>query len=318
MGTDADKTYPIRTVAKLSGLTPDLIRAWEKRYAVVTPQRGPRGARLYSDDDIQRLTLLARAVGQGRSIGDVAHLDSPALGSLLLPTRQGQRDTRASATTELAPYLSAIEELDIVTLERLLGESLLALGSATFAHELATPLLAEVGRRWADGLLSIAQEHLVTTAMRNLLGALSHTSRDPAAPTLLLAAPSGERHEIGLLVVAVLAAERGVRVLLLGGDVPAPDISDTARRLKVAGVGLSVTAADNRVEAARAVATVERTLPESVHVWLGGNDAHHVAALLPDRRAVVVQGMDALQRHFDALHQVRISSVGAPSNTTSR
>lgn len=301
MATESDKSYPIRTVAKLTGLTTDLIRAWERRYGVVEPVRGPRGARLYGDADIQRLTLLARAVGQGRSIGDVAHLDGPALTALLAPVSQRKIAADGSASSDLSLILQAIDGLDVLNLERRLAEALLALGSVRFAQELATPLLAEVGRRWADGEMSIAQEHLVSSAMRNLLGALSRSSRDPQAPALLLATPSGERHEIGLLVVAVLAAERGIRVVLLGGDLPADEITDTARKLTVDGVGLSVTAVDNRMEAARSIAAIEQALPARTQIWLGGSDAHHVAALVPNRRSILVQGVDSIHQHLDSL-----------------
>ncbi len=298
------KSYPIRTVAKLTGLTPDLIRAWEKRYGVVDPERGPRGARLYSDGDIQRLTLLARAVDQGRSIGDVAGLDPLALGALVAPVAP-LAEVRSAAPqgseTDLQPYLAALERLDVAFIEARLSDALLALGPTAFAQHLATPLLAEVGRRWADGRLSIAQEHLMSVAMRNLLGSLSRSLADPSRPALLLAAPSGERHEIGLLIVAVLAAERGLRVIHLGSDVPSGDIIDTARRLSAAAVGLSVTATDNRIAAARAVAEINAALPATMQIWLGGTDARYVAAMVPSGRTHLVQDVDALQARLAAL-----------------
>ena len=79
--------YPLRTVAAMTGLTPDLIRAWEKRYAVVAPIRGARGARLYTAGDIAHLRLLARVVGAGRAIGDVAALRPAELEKLVAQTR---------------------------------------------------------------------------------------------------------------------------------------------------------------------------------------------------------------------------------------
>lgn len=304
------KSYPIRTVAKLTGLTPDLIRAWEKRYGVVDPVRGPRGARLYSDGDIQRLTLLARAVDQGRSIGDVAGLDPTALGALVAPTATpvaARVDVPRLPDTDLSPYLAALERLDVGFIEARLSEALLALGPTAFAQYVATPLLAEIGRRWAQGQLSIAQEHLMSTAMRNLLGSLSRSPTDSSRPAVLLAAPSGERHEIGLLIVAVLAAERGVRVVHLGSDVPAEDIIDTALRLSAAAVGLSLTATDNRIAAARAVAEINAALPAAMQIWLGGSDARYVAALLPTGRAHLVQDIDTLQARIAALQPMQPS-----------
>ena len=82
--------FPVRTAARLSGLSPDLIRAWERRYKVVSPRRGPRGARLYSTADIEHLNLLGEAVGAGRSIGDVAGLGREALRSLVERDRESR------------------------------------------------------------------------------------------------------------------------------------------------------------------------------------------------------------------------------------
>jgi len=296
-----DKNYPIRTVAKLTGLTPDLIRVWERRYRVVEPVRGPRGARLYGDEDVARLQVLARVVGDGRSIGDVAHLPMADLEKMVLPGTAAAQISVPAPT--LDAMLAAIERLDMAALERSLGDSLLALGAARFAPEVAMPLLSAVGERWLSGRLSIGQEHLVTSALRNLLGALSRSSRDPAAPAILLATPSGERHELGLLMVAVLAAEQGLGFYLLGADVPAAEIADTATKLRVRAIGLSFVGEVNRLAASQALQQLDATLPPSVELWIGGGDAHHVRALVPDSRSLVIQSIEQLTHHLGRFRQ---------------
>lgn len=303
-----DKTYPIRTVAKLTGLTPDLIRAWERRYAVVEPVRGPRGARLYGEADVDRLRTLARVVGNGRSIGDVAHLppeqlarivEAPAAPRLATEWSAEAPIAAPAAAPSVATLLAAVDAIDMAALERGLSGALLALGAPRFAREVAIPLLDAVGAAWAQGRLSIGQEHLVSNAMRNLLGALARSGREPSAPSILLAGPSGERHEFGLLMVAVLAADRGLGTYVLGVDVPAADIAATARKLRVGAVGLSLVAEGNRVTSARALADLEAGLPEGIEIWLGGGDAHNVLAMVPPGRAQLLQSIDQLDRQLE-------------------
>lgn len=302
----AAKTYPIRTVARLTGLTPDLIRAWERRYAVVQPLRGPRGARLYGPDDVARLEVLARVVDSGRSIGDIAHLGDTDLEDLL-PSADAVVgvDATVGPLPAVDELLAAVEQLDMVRFEGGLGRALLALGATAFANEIALPLIREVGARWSAGQLSIGQEHLVTSSLRSLLGSLVRARRDPESATIVLTTVNGERHELGLLLVAVLAAEQGIRVHLLGTDLPAQEIVATARRLDADVVGLSFIAAENRQTATRALEQIQQGLPEHVRIWAGGADAAAVVAQLADERTAVIQEIALLQHHLGQLRRAR-------------
>ncbi len=297
---DDSKTFPIRTVAKLTGLTPDLIRAWEKRYQVVEPVRGPRGARLYGSEDVQRLRDLARAVDSGRSIGDVAQLERAAL-RRLVDEPGSATAPRAAVGTSVTALLAALDRHDIAGLERGLGDALLALGASRFARELAMPLLTVIGERWSAGTLTISQEHLVANALRSLLGPLTRSPRDTGAPSILLAGMSGERHEFGLLLVAVLAAERGLSTFLLGSDVPADEIRAAAIRLGAAAVGVSMIVAENRDNAAKSLRHLEDTLPPAMELWAGGGDAHNVGALASAKRTLVIQTAEHLEAQLDRL-----------------
>jgi len=297
--TPGAKSYPIRTVARLTGLTPDLIRAWERRHGVVSPVRGPRGARLYGDDDIARLEILARVVDAGRSIGDIAHLSNDELARLLPADKDAPLAPDAAPSVALADLLDAVDRVDMNTLENGLSDALLALGATRFAREVALPLLAAVGERWSSGDLTIGQEHLVSNALRGLLGALLRARGGAATAPLVLAGVSGERHEFGLLVVGVLAAERGIRVHLLGTDLPAAEIIATAHKLEAAVVGLSFVAAANRSAGARQLQTIESGLAPHVQLWVGGADAHHVASTTA--RAILIQDIDLLTHYLDQL-----------------
>jgi len=303
--------FPLRTVAAMTGLTPDLIRAWEKRYAVVAPIRGARGARLYSAADIGHLRLLAQVVGAGRAIGDVAALNAAELETLAKPcgpagqTHEGGAlpTSRANAVERI---LERLRDFDHAAVARLLGDAVVGLGTQRFVREVAEPLVHQVGARWAAGELSIAEEHLLTGTLRNLLAGLLR-ERVRAGRPVLLATPAGERHELGVLLVALLAVEAGANVVYLGVDLPAPDIVAAATRARASVVGLSLVAADNRARAVRAVEAINRGLPADVELWLGGADAGHVAARVKHLRGCVLDTLRATEAEL-----TRVAAAGTP------
>jgi len=303
--TPAHDAFPLRTVAAMTGLTPDLIRAWEKRYAVVAPIRGARGARLYSSADIAHLRLLARVVGAGRAIGDVATLTLAELGRLAVqpaPDGQGVEGRGAPAPREdfVSRVLERLERFDHAAVTRLLGDAVIGLGVRRFVYQVVLPLVHHVGSLWADGELSIAEEHLLTGMLRNLLASLAQGRGGHGRP-LVLATPAGERHEIGLLLVALLARDAGVDVVYLGVDLPATDIVTAAASARARVVGLSVVAGKNRARACVEVAAIQAALPAEVELWLGGADAANVAAGVKGFRGLLLDGLEATEAELSRI-----------------
>ncbi len=296
--------YPVKTVVRLTGLTADIIRAWERRYGVVDPVRGPRGARLYSADNVAHLQLLARAVASGRAIGDVAGLDRAALSALV-------HDAQPPAPEPAEPhgvdrFLDAMQQCDAAALDRQLGEALVALGAREFVRQVAVPLLAAVGERWAAGSLSIAEEHLLSATLRGLLSSLMRIVNRGRGPLVVLATPSGERHEMGLLLVGLLVLDAGLQLHYLGADLPASEVLGVARRTGAAVVGLSVVDSANAEHAAAQVAEIERGLPADTELWLGGGAAIAVRARLDTTRVLAVDRMDTLEQELARLgHRTR-------------
>ncbi|MDX2166924.1 MAG: MerR family transcriptional regulator [Deltaproteobacteria bacterium] len=295
----AHDALPLRTVARLTGLSADLIRAWEKRYGVVRPTRGPRGARLYSSADVAQLRLLRQVVGAGRAIGDVARLARPELEALATMPAAAPAEAQAAPAASadaVQRALAALEQFDGVALDRSLGEALLVLGGRQFVVQVAAPLLAEVGERWNDGRLSVADEHLLSGVMRSLLLGLLRTRAASATPRVLLATPAGERHEFGLLLAGLLIVEAGLGLCYLGCDLPAADVVAAARRSSAAVVGLGLVNGDNQRAAIAEIRRIERELPPHVELWLGGCEAGAVAAHIGATRAVVLDRTAAVEQ----------------------
>lgn len=304
---------PLRTVSAVTGLTPDVIRAWEKRYRVVSPVRGMRGARLYSSDDIARLRLLATVVESGRAIGDVAKLPEGELQRLArsAPAASTSTESAGPAVTRgeasVDRILEALRAYNEPAVGRWLSDALVALGARAFVYDLVLPLIERVGREWRSGSLSIAEEHLLTGLLRNLLAGLIPRGNG-SGPVVVLATPSGERHEIGLLLLALVARDSGVRAVYLGLDVPASEIAHAAARLDARVVALSIAAVENHEQATSELVSLSARLDGSCELWVGGSEAKAAASSIRSFRGIV---FDSLERAENELARVAAAHVPA-------
>jgi methylmalonyl-CoA mutase cobalamin-binding subunit len=271
MAVMSARRYPIRAAGRLTGLPLETLRAWERRYEAVVPERGPRG-RLYTDAQIDRLRLLREAVEQGHAIGLVSRHDTAALRALVEHGRQPPPPAPPAAPWPvLAPVMAAIERLDAPAADAELGKLAALLAPRAFVFEVVLPLMRETGARWHRHEFSVAQEHLVSATLRHLLGALIRLHAPPGvAPTLVFATPAGELHEFGILAAAMLAASAGHGVLYLGPNLPTPDIVAAATGAGVRVVVLGLTAANHRNAAAHEIGLVAGRLPAPVELWVGG------------------------------------------------
>lgn len=284
-------TYPLGTAARLTGLSPELIRAWERRYGVVQPLRTPGGTRRYRAADIERLRLLKAAVDAGHRIGQVARLD---------PAELEQRAARSQepSSGRLEEILSALERLDGAEAQRLLSLQLSALGPVRFAREFAVPLVQEIGERWADDRLPIASEHLATAVLRSMFGsALQPTAACLLGPRIVFATPSGERHELGLQMAALTALGAGANPVYLGAELPPEELLSSVERAGAAALALSlVSVPPNRAE--KAVRALRRALAAGVYLWLGGATA---SALEPSHGVDCIDSLEAFEQRVALL-----------------
>jgi DNA-binding transcriptional MerR regulator len=275
-------TYPLRAAARLTGLSPELLRAWERRYGAVQPARTPGGTRRYTASDLERLRLLKAAVDAGRRIGHVAHLGMPEL-SACIASRE--RETRPRAHEEV---LDALDRLDGEESRRLLAVQLAALGPLRFAREVALPLVREIGQRWAAGQIGIASEHLGSGVLRAMLGsALQPGVACLLGPRVVFATPSGERHEIGLQMAALTAMGAGANPLYLGAEVPVEDLLDAVDRTDAAALALSLVSLATDA-ANRALRALRGGLSDDVPLWVGGCGAGRT------KRLPGIETMDSL------------------------
>jgi MerR family transcriptional regulator, light-induced transcriptional regulator len=261
-----EMTYPLRSAARLTGLSPELLRAWERRYGVVEPLRTPGGTRRYRASDLERLRLLKAAIEVGHRIGSLAGLSNAELEQL--------GSVRESApSNRLEEILGSLDALDGAEAQRLLALQLSALGAVRFAREVAMPLVREIGERWIGQRMRIDSEHLATAVLRSMLGsALQPGAAALRGARIVFATLAGERHELGLLMAALSAMGAGANPVYLGPEVPVEDLLHAVERSRSAALALSVVAA-SASEVAASLAALRAGLPADVHLWVGGAGA---------------------------------------------
>lgn len=279
----------MRVVIRRTGLSPDLLRAWEKRYQVVEPSRSEGGQRLYSDADIDRLALLKRATGLGRNIGQVAELDRSALirlvrddeAALAPPSASPAAEATPAAPSFLTTALRAVEGLDAQRLEATLRLAALSLPVTALTEQVIAPLLTQVGLRWHQGTMRPAHEHLASAASRRVLSWIaSQTPVAPDAPAILISTPAGQVHEIGALLAAATAATEGWRVTYLGADLPAEDIAAAAVQTGARVVALSVVFPEDDPAVHAQLSELAALLDPAVQLMVGGGGAESYRSTL--------------------------------------
>jgi MerR family transcriptional regulator, light-induced transcriptional regulator len=238
--------HPISVVVRRTGLTQDVLRAWEKRYQAVTPLRTSTGRRLYTEEQVEKLRLLRQLVQGGRRISDVADLGLVDLQQLaeedaseaVLPSMPAGRGEPRGF---LIACIEAVDRLDRHGLEQALDAASVALSRPRLRGEVLVPLIHELGRRWQAGTWRIVHEHVASATLRAFLWSMWRRSEPVAgASTLVVATPAGQRHELGALLVAGIASDLGWRVVYLGCDLPAEEIAAAVAASQASAVLLSI------------------------------------------------------------------------------
>ncbi|MBX3335461.1 MAG: cobalamin B12-binding domain-containing protein [Nitrospira sp.] len=214
-------THRIHRVAKLTGLSKDVIRVWERRFNLLKPTRGTNRYRNYSDEDVMMLRYLKEQLDGGASIGELAKL-----GREELVTRARANTPRVAVVENmfgrlLQELLSTLNPLDRVTFEKRLNGAVAVVPFDEALSGILLPLQEQVGQLWHDGHIGIAVEHYVTSQIQQkIFSAMNQLPVAEFGATVVVACPPGEEHDIAALAVAYQCRVRGCRVYYLGANVP--------------------------------------------------------------------------------------------------
>lgn len=253
---------------------------------------------MYSDAEIARLRKLRQAVELGHAIGQIAKLPDDELENL----SGKHRATFAIANQDLADphaitrerFLEAIARMDVVAADEEIHRAATLYPPRVIVRNIVVPLLAEIGDRWAHRDFGIAQEHVATNLIRNLLSSLFRLyPPDEAAETIVLATPAEERHEFGILIAALIAATRGWRVVYLGADLPALEIVRAVKLTKARVLLLSIVNSQNP-QIANELKTIADNIPNNSRVWIAGADAANHRTLIEQADWILVHEFEDL------------------------
>ncbi|HEX6399496.1 MAG TPA: B12-binding domain-containing protein, partial [Actinomycetota bacterium] len=225
----------IGELARRTGTSPELLRAWEQRYGLLRPSRSDGGFRLYSDQDEARVSRTKALIAQGLSASEAARRALVPMGD---PRQEG---ADAAQTEDLAVELrEALDRFDGERADRALDRMLAALSVETVMRDVLLPYLHLLGDRWATGEVSVAQEHFASSLIRGRLLGLARGWGAGGGPSLLLACPPGEEHDLGLIMFGIAAWRRGWRITYLGQDTPLATIDRAVEVVEPALVVLAI------------------------------------------------------------------------------
>ena len=252
----------IGELSKRSGVSPELLRAWERRYGLLEPVRSPGGLRLYSLDDLERVRVMQQHLAGGLAAAEAASQVSQG------GTRVQEVGAAFSAAAARAELAAAIERFDEPEAQAVIDRVLAVATTDTLLVDVLFPYLSELGDRWRRGETSIAEEHFASSVIRGRMLGLARGWGRGLGPVALLACLPGEQHELGLIGFGLALHARGWRIAYLGSDTPLEEIE----RASAPEPDLVVLSAVSRARI-RSIATRIRKLAKRKQIALGGAGA---------------------------------------------
>lgn len=275
----------IGQVAQRVGISADVLRAWERRYGLLTPGRTDSGYRLYSMDDVRLVQRVIALRDQGLGTGQAV--------AAARATRASEPDP--SAPDRVETMALAVHAFDEGGLESAVEEAFASLGIAGTLRDVVLPYLKRLGDEWAGGTVSVAHEHFASQTIRRLVGQRAGPPPLSGRPLAVLATPPGERHDLGLLCFALLLGQTGWATRFIGADTPMASLHVSCQSMRPDAVVLSATRESVFLSRAGGLGRLAREWP----LLLGGRGATQAvvdelgAQALP---ADIVEAVPVLER----------------------
>lgn len=307
-----ENLFTIKKVADMTGLSVHAIRAWEKRYNVVSPERTETNRRLYSFEDVEKLKLLHLASDEGFSIGSIHHLSIEDLKDLLRseeietnkPSNNQIQLEEKSVDHHLNKCIVAIKNLDANSLEAELNKSLVEFTQPLLIKNLITPLLNKIGDLWKSGEIRIVHEHVSTGVMRKFLSRLIDNNRvGENAPTLLVATPKGQLHELGALIISVIASADGWNVVYMGPDLPGEEIVAAVEKLHPKILALSIVYPLDDITLDREMIKIRQLLTNGTNIIAGGRSVYAYEKTLREMNAKIISDIDEFREELEKVRR---------------
>lgn len=265
----------IGAVERDTGIARDTLRIWERRYGFPEPIRNDKGERMYPEVQLRRLQRIRRLLDQGLRPGKVIGLNDAGLDKL-----EANLYLEKPLSDSVKHLLTVLQNTDGTELETALSIIYQQQGMQIFITETIVPLLYTVGERWAIGKLQVFEEHLLSEVLTRFLNSeISLLQKTAMKPRVLLATLPGEKHTLGLLMLAAMLSSRNISVVNLGGEVPLDQIVAAVERFDVDVIGVTFSSSYQYENIRRNLIELRESITEGVDIWMGGEGAKRLRKL---------------------------------------
>ena len=297
--------------AKLSGVPESLIRAWEGRYSVITPDRTESNRRLYSDSDIDKLILLRKLTQHGYRVGNLAQMPLGELKELYAKNGFSAEASESYQKYSLSEIhkniidecIEAVRKYDDKLFEILLNQAAVKFSQPELTGKIIIPLIDKIGNYWKEGLLRVSHEHFTSAILVKFLNNLSAGFKiDSAAPKIIITTPDGQYHEVGALIGSALAASMGWKPIYLGASLPSEDIASVAEELNSQCIFLSIVYPNDNPKLNVQLKNLRQLVGQNTFIIISGNAASGYKNILNEIDAYIA---DTPKQFEDLLNQAR-------------
>ena len=270
--------YNIKIASNLSGIGTHTLRAWEKRYLAVVPERSSTGRRLYSDEDIEKLQVLSELCSLGNSIGSIANKDIIELKDMLgklgnvkpkIRPVKFKVSSSVEVNNSLKKLLEAIQNYQLEVLSKEIGYLKNSLDSRELALKILSPLLTELRHRVEDSKLSVAQEHALLSMVKFHVGDIiyeSYENKNKNPNSISIAAPSGELDEFDIILFSLLCSHYGIKFFYLGVNLPLAPLIEATNSLEANIVLMSIKSDSSK----QYIEDLFKKMGKSRELWVSG------------------------------------------------
>jgi MerR family transcriptional regulator, light-induced transcriptional regulator len=294
-------THRIHRVAKLTGLSKDVIRVWERRYGLVKPSRSSNRYREYSDEEVALLRFVKAQMEQGATIGALATEGHDQLVARMRIATPVSAEEQKPLERLLDDLMGSLDPLDKAGFERRLNGAVAVIPFDEAVQRILLPLQRRIGELWHQGRLNIGVEHYVTKIIQQkLFSVMNQLPVNESGPRILIACPEGETHEIGAQAVAYIAAIKGCHVYYLGPNLPHSDLVIFCETITPDLVLLSLTEVKPEAAMLQQLKDLEQ-LATRWSVAVGGQGARAIGDRLRDTKIELLDDLVALHSRLTIL-----------------
>ncbi|ANU27167.1 MerR family transcriptional regulator [Planococcus versutus] len=236
--------YNIKAAAKILDMPKVTIRSWETRYNAITPARTESGHRLYSDQNLEDLKWLKIQVqDNGIKISEAVKKLHVSRKKFIVPTNQDTEKETIEYSEQINQLFQAAAEMDTERFNYLLDLHFSLFHHQIVFFQIIAPLMVRIGTEWEDGVISIAHEHMITNIVQQRFNQFFRVFPIlPNLPKVMALNPSGEHHQLGLLLFTLFLRENGFSVAYIGPDTPLEGLAELVTKQNFQLMCMSIAA----------------------------------------------------------------------------